>query len=89
MAKFTHEDGSPIKTQFGVRPYPAEFPYPMWDLIVVTPSGRCFRMSHAQSDEIDSTADFTLDYVKRLWREDRSGWRADDRGAAGVKVWLN
>jgi hypothetical protein len=96
MAKYTHEDGTPIKTQFGIRPYPADFPYPMWDLIAVTPSGRCFRLSHAQCDAsddnspaIETTEDFRLAYVKRLWKEDRRGWQPDNRGAAGVKVWLN
>ena len=84
-----------IKTrvQFGVRPISEDDGTSSGrfycEIIAVTPGGKCYRLGHAASDDIQSVADITLWYAYQCWREDRSAWLPDFHGATGVKVWLN
>ena len=91
-----------IKTtvQFGIREIKEYWRVaPYWEVIAVTAKGNCYRLGHAECDcdeddpenrpAISKTEDFTLTYVYRMWKKCRHQWLPDERGAAGVKTWLN
>ena len=71
-----------MKTRFGVRELPGGR---CWEVVAETSSGRCYRLTMAGGDEIGSAAEVTLEYARRLWKEDRRAWLPDFAGGSGVR----
>jgi hypothetical protein len=72
-------------TTFALRDLSSRYGRPYWEIIATTKRGYCYRLGHAESDEIHDAADFTREYATRLWKECRRQWLPDNWGGANAK----